>query len=248
VTQLMLKRLTDIRIEDVCSVDCISTLAAAEESGCSSNVKSDAMLEICMQEHQSTSDPRLTTDSRADRTCTSLADLKSAIIDCDIDFGSFIYVKSNTLLTFVLLSDDRNTVVKLSVVVGDNFVVFICVFGNEVLRTRAIFHESAATVSSANSVALLLKCVLTFVVCEALHCAELPSTLSLSDLRGSKDQTDKRLRSTNCHLLINSGTICASCKLLRKRAVMTGIRRRRLLTTSNMASPVKLQKLMRLAR
>lgn len=70
----------------------------------------------------------MTTDSRADKTCLSLADLKSAIFDCDVDIGSFMYVKSNTLLTFVLLSDDRNKAVKLSVVVDDNFVVCMYVY------------------------------------------------------------------------------------------------------------------------
>lgn len=78
-----------------------------------------------------------------------------------------MYVKSNTLLTFVLLSYDRNKAVKLSVV-DDNFIVCIYILGNEVPRTHAVFHKLPATVSSANSVALLLKSVLRFVICEAL--------------------------------------------------------------------------------
>jgi hypothetical protein len=53
--------------------------------------------------------PKSTTNSRADKPCSSLVYLKSASFDCDTDLGSLLCVKLIALLTLIKFSNDVNS-------------------------------------------------------------------------------------------------------------------------------------------
>jgi DNA transposase THAP9 len=196
--------------------------------------------------------------ARLDKQCSSFAELKSAVSDCAIDFGLFTYVKSNTLLTFVLLSDDINSAVELCLVIDDSLAIQVHVFGNELSSAHTVFQELPTVVNSVSSIASVLKLLSGFSVCEAVDYSALLNSNLMSRLSGTRIDTNNRLRSTSCQLLLRCGLVCPSCRLLNRRVSMITARRRRNFAVTylmryrqpnrSLISPVKLQMLHQLAR
>jgi DNA transposase THAP9 len=196
--------------------------------------------------------------ARLDKLCSSLLDLKLAMSDCAIEFGSFTYVKSNTLLTFVQLSDDVNSTVELCLVIDENFAIRVHVLGKELSNVHTVFSELPTVVNSVGSVAAVLRFFSGCFVCQAVDYSALPNSNVMSRLSGTCIDTYNRLRSSSCHLLLRCELLCPSCRLLKKRVSMINARQRKKIVVTDimrcrqpnqsLTSPMKLQKLRQLAR
>jgi hypothetical protein len=154
------------------------------------NIKNDVVplkgLGRCDQGFLGSEDPEPVAGARLDKLCSSLSELRLAVSEHAIDFGSFTYVKSNTLLTFVQLGDDVNAAVKLCVVIDDSLAIRVHVFGYELSNTHTVFQELPTVVNSVGSVVSVLKFFSEFCECEAVDYSALMNSNLMSHLSGTR--------------------------------------------------------------
>jgi hypothetical protein len=81
---------------------------------------------------------------------------------CDLHVGRFVFVKDNTNITFVVLADDINPRVVMSVVIGDSFDIHVNVFGKPLNPDHDLWTHVRSKCDSRSSIAGLLEVYWTY--------------------------------------------------------------------------------------
>lgn len=217
------KRVTETESAELNDVECNDSTVTLRAAA---TLVSNPTTTNCIPTVQNPNDSYRTTHAptAAHRLCTSLQELKSAVNECNTDLGPFLHAKNNKLLTFIQVSDHRNTSLQMCVVVDDVLSFSIYVFGHEVPRDHLVFQELPVTVSSAHCVSMLLKSVSTFELCDAVNLGDISGILSVNSIGKSIAENNNRLRSTDCRLLVQHGNLCDPCKTLRRVVRMKRLR------------------------
>jgi hypothetical protein len=191
----------------------------------------------------------------------SVGELRSQLSELNIDLGQFIYVKSNSDLTFVKITDHKNPQVELSIVITDKFDVVVNVRGKKLDSFEKLFDNVPVKFDSVHGIELLLKTLSKCAFCSGITDSTLVSIVTHRNchLLGAVVASDCFVCSVKCKLLSTKGMRCQSCVGLRRRLLMRNKRKtgqsvkcsdliRSKCPNVYLSTPLKFAKLAQLAR
>jgi hypothetical protein len=183
-------------------------------------------------------------------THISIAELKAAV--CDLHVGRFVFVKDNTNITFVVLADDINPRVVMSVVIGDSFDIHVNIFGKPLNPDHDLWTHVPSKCDSLSSISSLLDLLSNAKFCCGAKEVDI-YTVTTSNV--------SFITSQKCQLIALEafkGNRCHACIALRKRLLMKQLRAKKKSShtdftrskrrNSYLSSPLKRDKLKQLAR
>lgn len=167
----------------------------------------------------------------------------------DLPTGHFTYIKDNTNITFVKLSDDVHPIIEISVVITDDFQPHVDIWGRPLTSKSVPDDIFPPTIDSLKKIENLLQFLGNAKLCYGVTEEKL--------IRVAVGGNSARVRSDNCRLISLDDKACFACRALRKRLCMKLLRSTKSPINSNlaksrrrnsyMASPLKKEKLRQLA-